>query len=106
MSFITIEEIKQQCYLDELDTSEDSYLNLLSSAAISFIQNYTNRIIVKSIDDTSPENALLWSDDIKIAALLLIGGWYENREEMHEKETHAIPYGFKMLITPYKYIPL
>lgn len=105
---ITIEEIKQQCYLDESDISEDKYLALLSSAAIKHIENYTNRKIYESADlvPEGVENALIWSDDLKIGALLLIGHLYENRENSTEKAMHSIPLGFHAFVGPYKFIPV
>lgn len=108
MELITISEIKEQCYLDEFDLSEDNYLKILSSAAIKHIENYTNRKVFASENEVPEgvENALIWSDDIKIAALLLIGHLYENRENSSEKKMNEIPFGFHAFVSPYKYIPM
>ncbi|CAM0041600.1 head-tail adaptor Ad1 [Vibrio phage K394] len=106
--FVTLEEIRQQCYLDEFDMSEDRYLTLIGSAAIKHVQNYTNRVLYKSPDDVpvDSENALMWSDDIKMGVLLLIGHFYENRENSSSVKVHDIPFGFHAMIGPYKYIPV
>lgn len=103
--FVTIEEVKQQCYLDEQDISEDNYLNLLTSAALKHVENYTNRVLYVT-DKPESESALLWSDDIKMAVLLLIGHWYENRENSSDARVMDIPFGFHALVTPYKFIPV
>lgn len=106
--FVTIEEVKQQCYLDESDVSEDVYLKMLATAALKHTQNYTNRILYTSVDVIPPEveNGLVWSEDIKMGVLLLIGHWYENRESTSEKRITNIPFGFGALVTPYKFIPV
>jgi uncharacterized phage protein (predicted DNA packaging) len=106
--FITLEEVKQQSYLDETDTSEDSYLSLLIKASIKHIESYTNRVIVapETAQDQRPENALEWSDDLKIGVLLMIAHLYENREAATDKEVRTIPYGFEHFVGRYRYIPV
>jgi uncharacterized phage protein (predicted DNA packaging) len=98
--FLSLDEVKQQCYLDESDTSEDTYIGLLIKATIKHIENYTNRVIVapETAVDQRPENALEWSDDLKIGALLMVGHLYENREAATDKEVRTIPYGFEHLL--------
>lgn len=106
--FITIDEVKQQCYLDESDVSEDLYLELLIKATIKHIENYTNRKLYLTEQEVPQGelNALIWSEDIKIGALLLIGHFYENRENSSEKNVKDIPFGFHAMVSPYKYIPI
>lgn len=106
--FISLEKIKQQCYLDESDMSEDPYLTLIGRAAIKHLENYTNRILYLKPSDVpdGTENALMWSEDIEIGALLLIGHFYENRENSSSVRVQDIPFGFHALVGPYKYIPV
>ena len=106
--FLTVAEVKQQCYLDESDTSEDGYLALLIRATIKHIESYTNRIIVapEDAEEDRPENALEWSEDLKIGALLMVGHLYENREATADKEVRTVPYGFEHFVSRYRYIPV
>lgn len=108
MELVTLEEIKQQLYLDDTDTSEDDYLLMLASASIAHIQNYTNRKIFQTKESVPDgvDNSLVWSDDIKIACMLLIGHLYANRENSADKAIHSIPFGFHAFVSPYKYIPI
>ena len=104
--FITLAEVRQHCYLEEDDLSQDPYLNLLVKASLKHIENYTNRVIYADKKDVPEdvENALVWSEDIKIGALLLIGHLYENRETATDAHVREIPFGFKQFVGPYKFI--
>ena len=104
--FITLPEVRQQCYLDQADVSEDPFLTLLISASLATIENKTNRKLYELGDPAIPEEGLEFTDDIKIAALLLIGHWYENREDSADVAVKNIPMGFNALISPYVYIPV
>lgn len=112
--FITLAEIKQQSYLSDADTSEDRFLEHLRDVALAHIENYTNRklYLTGTMPDptTHPDEAevaLEFKPNIKHAALLLIGHWYENRENMVVGTTvNNIKIGFESLVGPYKYIPV
>ena len=78
---ITISEIKQQCYLDDSDISEDSYLSALADAAVDLVENKISCKIyavgaVPAEDVTGKECKGL----IKLGALMIVGYYYENRE--------------------------
>lgn len=106
MTFLTLDEIKQQTYVD--DSDEDSYLQMLGSAAIAYIEDYTNRkLYLTSEEVNDDEIALIWSDNIKIAALMLVAHFYENREATVTGQTNStIQFGVKAIISRYKYIPV
>ncbi|HIF9075735.1 TPA: head-tail connector protein [Photobacterium damselae] len=105
--FISLEEAKLQCNIEPLDTIDDKLLHIYIRAALAHVETYTNRKLVTDPDaDDAPENALRFSDDIKTAALLLISNFYENREEQSDVKISALPFGFKVLVGPYKFIPV
>lgn len=114
MEFITLSEIKQQLYLDDTDMSEDKFLEHLRAVALAHIENYTNRKLYLAADMPDPATvpdaadiALEFKPDVKHAALLLVGHWYENRESSVSGTTvNSIPFGFGALVGPYKYIPV
>ncbi|MCT8349487.1 head-tail connector protein [Photorhabdus temperata] len=94
----TIEELRAQCRIDT--DEEDNLLTTYAKAARQRAENFINRPL---FDDRVPgdvSEGLVITDDIKLAIMLAVGHWYENREGV------ALPGGFKMLLEPYRYIPL
>lgn len=107
MAFLTIDEIKQQTYVS--DSDEDSYLELLGNAAIAHIQDYTNRKLYEKDDESASDDeiALVWTDDIKIAALMLVAHYYENREATVTGSTSSeVKLGAYSILSRYKFIPV
>ncbi|WP_237386715.1 head-tail connector protein [Xenorhabdus sp. Sc-CR9] len=98
MAFPTLEQLKQQCRLD--NNTDDDLLNTYARAAIRRAENYLNRRLYEdAVPDNDPDG-LQVSEDITLAIMLTVGYWYENRE------AQSLPTGFKALLEPYRYIPL
>ncbi|MGX8943244.1 head-tail connector protein [Symbiopectobacterium sp. Eva_TO] len=96
----TIDELRNQCRIDSDDATEDQMLTLYCLAAKGRAENYINR---KLYDAAVPENeseGLVISPDIKLALMLAVGFWYENRE------AQSLPSGFFSILEPYRFIPL
>lgn len=105
MNLPTIEELKQQVNVDHDD--DDSLLLTYSSAAKTTIENYINR---KLYEDSVPDDCLtgmVINNVIKVAILMLVGHWYENREAVVVNSSAVVlPLAYQMLINPYRIIPL
>ena len=98
MSLPTLDELKMQCRIDS--DEEDELLNTYASAAKSRAENYMCRMLYeKTVPDSDPDG-LLVSDDIKLAIMLAVGFWFENRTPA------VLPQGFFLLLQPYRFIPL
>jgi len=103
------EEIKAQLRLDEDYTDEDDFLDLLGRAVQARTENYLNRRLYAADDGGIPEEdpeGLILSDDIRIAMLLLVTHFYENRSTVTEVEKVELPMSFNWLVGPYRHIPL
>lgn len=94
----TIEELRLQCRID--GGEEDSLLKTYAGAAKSRAENYINRSLYDEAVPESDTDGLVITDDIKLALMLAVGFWYENRE------SQALPSGFKSLLEPYRFINL
>ncbi len=46
------------------------------------------------------------TDDVLLALMLLVGHWYENRENSSDVSKAPVPFGFSSLLEPYRFIPL
>lgn len=104
---LSTEEIRTWLRLDE-DADEASLLQLLGSAAQKRTETYLNRKLYAP-DETLPESdpdGLVMTDEVKLAMLLLVAHFYENRVSVSEVEKMALPMGFNWLVGPYRYIPL
>ncbi|CDZ82753.1 head-tail connector protein [Citrobacter koseri] len=102
---LKMEEIKLQLRLDEDFTDEDSLLELLGNAVQSRTENFLNRKLYAT-EPTDDPDGLVMSDDVKLALLMLVTHFYENRSAVTEVEKLELPMSFKWLVGPYRYIPL
>lgn len=98
--------IKLHCRIDADFTDDDALLTTFSGAAARYVETWTRRTLYESeassgYDDD--EDAILLSDDVKAAMLLLIGHWYANRETVSVGQTAVeIPFAVESLLQPYR----
>lgn len=97
---LTLERIREHCRID--GTEEDSLLEQYLYAAKETLKAQTCRNWYEKdveIPDTDP-NGLYYTAATVQAILLLIGGWYENRESSVAE--NEIPAAFYHLVQPYR----
>ncbi|BBG85360.1 hypothetical protein AHGSH82_025050 [Aeromonas hydrophila] len=100
MLLITVVEAKAQCRIEPEMTDEDALLTGLIEAAISHIQSDINKPLVATGEEGQPLTPAL-----KLAALLLIGHWYTNREAVVTGTiATTLPLAYDSLIRPYREI--
>ena len=86
---VSIAEAKQHCHVDD-DDSDAVFIGLIDS-----VNAHLCSIGVDTTVDPLPA-------DIKHAALLLIGHFFENREAEGSEPTYALRLGVDRLIAPYR----
>lgn len=102
----TIEMLRAQCRIDIDDATEDELLTLYFTAARRRAENFINRKLYEdTVPDTDPDGLKI-ADDILLALMLLVGHWFNSREEASDVNKMSIPFGFTSLLEPYRYIPL
>ena len=102
----SVEELRYQCRIDSDDDTEDVMLTLYLNASLKHAEKITNcHLYDNAVPDDDPDGLVI-EDDIKLALMLLVSHWYENREEATDAAKASIPFGFTSLIEPYRYIPL
>lgn len=103
---LELDIIKKQCRIDEDDSDEDELLTGYSEAAAKHIEMYTRRTLYATTDASGyrdDPDALLLTDNVQQAMLLLIGHWYANRESVVVGFTTAsLPLAFESLLQPYR----
>ena len=87
MAIISLSEAKEHLRVDQ--NNEDTLIQIYINAADEYIANYLNSA-------SYPKN-----NAIKAAALLVVGGLYENREQYGEAEIKENP-AVKNLLYPYR----
>lgn len=106
MMSTTIEKLRAQCRIDADDETEDESLTLYYGAARRKAENFINR---KLYEDEVPEidpDGMVIADDILLALMLLVGHWFNSREEASDVNKMSIPFGFTSLLEPYRFITL
>lgn len=104
---ITLEEVKQQCRIEH--DLEDDLLNGYLLSARKTVENLTNRQLFDELPEAPPANALLLTEDLKMAILMLTAYLYENRSgwnEANNSPNFAIPPTVEIIIQSYKFITL
>ncbi|MCG5277795.1 head-tail connector protein [Providencia rettgeri] len=103
---LSLELVKAHCNIDADFTDDDKLLTIYTGSAVKYVEHYTRRVLYESEssegyqDDPEP---LLLSDDVKNAMLLLIGQWYENRENAISGQSFSTqPFAVSALLQPYR----
>ncbi|MFR9719089.1 head-tail connector protein [Aeromonas diversa] len=100
MALVTLDEVKRQCRLEELEGEEDPLLSVYIAAAVRHIEHRIGKPLIDpsegAVDGGQP-----YEGDIKLAALLLISHWYENRESVSAEALTPLPMGVDLLLGPY-----
>ena len=100
MLLITVAEAKAQCRIEPDEVDEVALLTGLIEAAISHIQSDINKPLVAEEEEGKTHTPAL-----KLAALLLIGHWYTNREAVVTGTiATTLPLAYESLIHPYREI--
>ena len=75
-----VEKLRAQCRIDTDDATDDELLMLYFRAACRKAENFINRkLYEETVPEGDPEGVLI-ADDVLLALMLLVGHWYENRE--------------------------
>lgn len=96
MKFLTLEQIKAQCRIEEDFTLEDTKLTLYGDSAEQVVFNMCQRPYEDFIETYGAI-----PQDVVHAALLLVTASYEHNAAVSMQNLSMVPYGFDMLIKPY-----
>ena len=106
MNFLTKEEIRFQCRLDEDDTSEAPMLELYASAAEQAVIQHLNRNLYKDEVPEDDSTGLVIQPTHKMAMLLMTAQLYENREVTSDLTMKEVPLAYEYLLQADRIIPL
>lgn len=96
MKWLTLEDIKAQCRIEQDFHEEDALLESYGESAEDAILALCNRTFEDIIEQYGKVPA-----NIKNASLLLVAGSYQTREPYSQQNLSAVPYAFDLLVKPY-----
>lgn len=105
---LTLAQMKKQLKLEEDDSEEDEFLELIGRGVQSRTQTYLNRNLYPAggtVPDSDPDGLIL-PDDVLLGMLMLVTHLYENRSASTDIESIETPMAFTWLVGPYRFIPL
>lgn len=105
---LKLEEIKAQCGVESDMTDADALLEIYGRAAQARTEKHLNRKLYppKTTIPTDDPTGMHLTDDIKLAMLLLVSYYNDNRSTVSEVQKIELPMGFTWNVEPYRIIPL
>jgi uncharacterized phage protein (predicted DNA packaging) len=104
MKFLTLNEIKQQCRIEEKFTMEDTLLTAYGGASENTLLRICNRSysdLLENFGDDDGEGGKVVPPDFRVAALLLAKHLYEHRGPTENVSVSMVPYALDSLIKPF-----
>lgn len=103
---LDLDVVKEHCRIDPDFTDDDRLLTIYTGAAARYIETWTRRTLYESESSegyAEDKDAILLTDDVKSAMLLLIGHWYSVREAVNIGNIPSeIPFTVEALLQPYR----
>lgn len=115
---ITIQECKQQCSIEQTILDFEPWFRRTIPAAVATVKAQINRPLYETqalLDadlaalaegDNSLGTALVVTEDLRHAMLMLIAHWFENRESGSPLTIKDVPMGFDFLVEPHRCISI
>ncbi len=80
-------------------------LTLYLNASLKHAEKITNcRLYDNAVPDDDPDGLVIEAD-IKLAMMLLVSHWYENREPVSSDSVNSIPFGVDAILKQHRKIP-
>lgn len=89
-------ELQLQCRIDGND--DDELLTIYAAAAKDLAQEYLNLPLFDTEVPEDVDEGVVIGGKVKLAIMLAVGHWYENRENSSETQLHEVPMGFYDLL--------
>lgn len=104
MKFLTLEQIKAQCRIEEDFTLEDTLLTAYGGAAENTLLRTCNRTysdLLENFGEDDGGGGKVVPDDFRVAALLLAKHLYEHRGPTENVPQSMVPYALDLLVKPF-----
>ena len=95
----TLIEMKLQCRIDY--DYDDSLLEMYEKGAFKYIESYINREIITDSTELT-DNQIRFTDELKIAELMIISSYYSNREAVSSTNMNIVPMAAQSILEMYR----
>jgi hypothetical protein len=111
---ITIIECKQQCNIEQDLLDFESWFRRVIPAVVGTVQAHLDRRVFETQadldaakalladDDTALDTAMLITEDLRHAMLMMVAHWFENRETVSALTMKSVPMSYQYLLDPYR----
>ena len=96
----TLTEIKLQCRIDY--DYDDSLLDMYEKGAFKYLESYINREIITDDYTELTDNQIRFTDELKIAELMIISSYYSNRETVSSTNMNIVPMASQSILEMYR----
>lgn len=96
----TLIEMKLQCRIDY--DYDDSLLEMYEKGAFKYIESYINREIITDDSTELTDNQIRFTDELKIAELMIISSYYSNREAVSSTNMNIVPMAAQSILEMYR----
>jgi hypothetical protein len=104
MKFLKLDEIKDQCRIEQDFDLENTLLNAYGAAAENALLRICNRSyddLLENFGENDGEGGKVVPADFRVAALMLAKHLYEHRGPTENVSVSMVPYALDLLIKPY-----
>lgn len=98
MAYVNLEMAKKHLNLDDYITDDDSYINQLIEVAEAVV----SKDVCESLEELAKANEGNLPSPLSHAILLLVGGYYANREPVAYAQLKSAPLSYEHLISLYR----
>lgn len=95
---IDLQMLKKHLNIEEDFTEDDSYLEILSNAAVNVVENY----LVDNLELIAEDNGGELPSSLSLAIFIMVADWYAYRESVTNLSVNKLPQSLMFILNQFK----
>ena len=95
---IDLQMLKKHLNIEEDFTEDDSYLEILSNAAVNVVENY----LVDNLELIVEDNGGELPSSLSLAIFIMVADWYAYRESVTNLSVNKLPQSLMFILNQFK----
>lgn len=95
---IDLQMLKKHLNIEEDFTEDDSYLGILSNAAVNVVENY----LVDNLELIAEDNGGELPSSLSLAIFIMVADWYAYRESVTNLSVNKLPQSLMFILNQFK----